>query len=278
MFCPSFEFRAHVFNTVSYHKFFFGSMLYFLNQDRFIKALPLGNGLCSIDVNFANNVEYVQMFSQKYFTQQNVARNFFCMPVVSAADNVYMYAMSKKKLSNNQEIERFIENSRSAQNVNWTQDMYEGLDSQEILLDDRKKFDDIVHDLCGLPDNFMRSVVELFFKHNNYSNTFYVQGRTCLHFNINDPGDGLNIWRKDFVRNNDLRDLNKKSNSRRWETLSYYSRHMILCFFRTEYLYKDEKPDPKLVEFYVALNSLLSAREKENAKAILNADEKKLTE
>ena len=26
MCCPSFEFRAHVFNTVSYHKFFFGSI------------------------------------------------------------------------------------------------------------------------------------------------------------------------------------------------------------------------------------------------------------
>ena len=58
------------------------------------------------------------------------------------------------------------------------------------------------------------------------------------------------------------------------EIASQLSKYYILYFFRPEYLFSDEKPDPKTVEFYVALNSMLSETQKNNLKVILNVEER----
>ncbi len=274
--CSVFSFKPLANDTIMLGPIVHDIQQYIFSQNKFSKATSLGNRICSIDLLFANNTQFMQMLSQKYFTESDFRRHFF--GPMSVIRNTYVRAMLEKKLINSKEVKRFIVCYDDEGTTPWITLLNEGLSSKDISLNDRKEFDNIVNYFFDLLDSFMQPIFELYFKHTGYAGIFFYQGETDLHFNVNTTKKVMDEWIRDFNRSSVLRDFLKNVNSRKWETLSYYSRHMILCFFRPEYLYKNEKPDKKLVEFYVALNSLLSVTEKENAKAILNLDDKKLTE
>ena len=249
--------------------------LYYVHQNKFEKFSPLGNRIFSIDTGFAKNMEYNHMFKQKYCIDVVKAREAFYMAeTISITLTSYVLSHTKEKsLYHNKEIRKLTEDDI---NPDWMSNTDAGLDFENISLEDRKKFNGITNVFFDLPNTHMKSVAKFLIKHQSYSNMFFLQGiMHQMSLNVNTEDVQISEYTRDMDRNgvfpNDY-------NSRKQENLSYYSRHIILCFFRPEYLFSNEKPDSKLIEFYVALNSLLSTREKENAKAILNADDKKLTE
>ena len=254
--------------------------LYWIHQNKFEKSLPLGNRIFSIDTGFANNTEYNQMFKQKYFV--NVARPreiFYGIQSIATVITAYVQScvMKEKCLYGNQGINTIMKST--SDHPEWISNTQLGLDSKNITLEDRKKFNNITNNFFDLPNTHMKSVAEFLIKHKSYLNTFFLQGiMHQLSLNLNTGDKDVELYTRDQSRSLLAGIFIDDYNSRKQETLSYYSRHMILCFFRPEYLFSDEKPNPELIEFYVALNSLLSVAEKENAKAILNADGKKLTD
>ena len=271
-------------NISSYVVTEYGFQNFFINQNRFVSHSLIKNKFFGIDVTFKNNDDYVEMLEYvKCIDLNGFAKcNGFDINTYSLICTDYVY--SKLKKSSNSEIKKII---KSADNglVNlvflYKHEVSDDdlLVAEKIPLADKKEFSEILSSASKLPGTEMKFVTQFILKHQNYDSAFFSQGISNFQLNLNGFKDQVVQWEKDWHRG--AFHLNGKilnGSVSVSELASRYSRDLIFLFFNPEYFFKNEKPDEELIDFYVALNSLLSIAEKENAKAILNSDDAKLTD
>ena len=259
-----------------------GFQNFFINQNRFVSHSLIKNKFFGIDITFENNDDYVEMLEYvKCIDLNDFAKyNGFDINISSLICTGYAY--SKLKKSSNSEIKKIIKSADagsegllSLRRREMSKD--DLLVAEKIPLADKKEFSKILSSANELPGTEMKCVTQLILKHQDYDPAFFAQGIDNWQLNLNGSKDQVEQWMKDWHRS--VFCVNGKiSNGSVSELASRYSRDLIFLFFNPEYFFKNEKPGEELIDFYVALNSLLSITEKENAKAILNSDDAKLTD